>query len=75
MPKLKPIKPERLVKLAKKLGFVEVRQKGSHLALAHTDGRILTVSMHTGKDISVGLLVEIIKEQLKISREEFEQLL
>ena len=68
MPKLKPIKPERLVKIAKRIGFEEARQKGSHLTLVHPDGRILTIA------IQVGLLAEIIKEQLKISREEFEQL-
>ncbi len=75
MPKLKPIKPEKLIKILQKMGFEEKRQKGSHKSFYNPDGRILTVPFHKGKEISVDLLSKIIKQELKITREEFEKYL
>ena len=75
MPKLKPLKVEKLVSLVEKIGFCELRQKGSHKTFCHKDGRILTIPFHKGSEIPVGLLSKIIKFDLKLSREEFEGLL
>ena len=76
MPKLKPIKVYKLIKIVRKLGFIEVRQEGSHKTFNHPDGRYTTISFHSGSDeINVSLLNDIIKNQLKISREEFFKLL
>lgn len=33
MPKLKPIFAKKLISILKKLGYVELRQKGSHLSM------------------------------------------
>jgi len=33
MPKLPVVKPERVIKALKKIDFIEVRQKGSHIQL------------------------------------------
>ncbi|WP_245555442.1 type II toxin-antitoxin system HicA family toxin [Baaleninema simplex] len=41
------------------LGFVEVRQKGSHKQFRHEDGRGATVPFHKGRDISPRLLWQI----------------
>ncbi|MEH1928766.1 type II toxin-antitoxin system HicA family toxin [Nostoc sp.] len=41
------------------LGFVEVRQKGSHKQFRHEDGRGTTVPFHKGRDISPRLLRQI----------------
>jgi len=71
--KLRPIKPEQLVKIVEKLGFVKIRQKGSHIVYHHPDGRWITIPMHKGRDISVGLLRKIIKD-LGITVEEFNKL-
>ncbi len=71
--KLRPIKPEQLVKIVEKLGFVKIRQKGSHIVYRHPDGRWITIPMHKGRDISVGLLRKIIKD-LGITVEEFNKL-
>jgi len=38
------------------LGFVEVRQRGSHKQYRHADGRGTTVPFHSGRDISPILL-------------------
>lgn len=66
---------EKLIKIVEKLGFVERRQKGSHISFYHEDGRVLTIPFHAGREIPVGLLSHIIKQELKINREEFFKLL
>ncbi len=71
--KLRPIKPEQLVKIVEKLVFVRIRQKGSHIVYRHPDGRWITIPMHKGREISVGLLRKIIKD-LGITVEEFNEL-
>ncbi len=75
MPKLKPIKPEKLIKIIQKMGFEEKRQKSSHKSFYNPDGRVLTIPFHKGKEIPKGLLNKIIKHELKISRKEFEEYL
>lgn len=75
MPKLKPIKAEKLIKIVKKMGFEERRQKGSHKSFYHPNGRVLTIPFHKGREIPKGLLNNIIKHDLKISRKEFESYL
>lgn len=42
--------------LLQRLGFAEVRQKGSHKQFRHADGRGTTVPFHSGRDISPTLL-------------------
>jgi predicted RNA binding protein YcfA (HicA-like mRNA interferase family) len=44
------------------IGFVEVRQRGSHKQYRHSDGRCTTVPMHQGRDISPILLRQIAKD-------------
>lgn len=53
------LKPQEVVKLLENLGFVEVRQKGSHKQFRHADGRGTTVPFHKGRDISPRLLRQI----------------
>lgn len=56
------LKPREVVAILEKLGFVEVRQKGSHKQYRHSDGRCTTVPFHTGRDISPILLRQIVKD-------------
>lgn len=44
------------------LGFVEVRQRGSHKQFRHSDGRATTVPCHAGRDIAPALLRCIAKD-------------
>ncbi|WP_256678192.1 type II toxin-antitoxin system HicA family toxin [Fischerella major] len=37
------LKPQEVVRILESLGFVEVRQKGSHKQFRHEDGRGTTV--------------------------------
>ncbi|OIO26220.1 hypothetical protein AUJ14_02365 [Candidatus Micrarchaeota archaeon CG1_02_55_22] len=75
VPRLKLLSPSELLRLLEKLGFKPVHQKGSHLRLVHSDGRKTTIPIHSGQDIGPGLLNKIIKQDLKLTREEFEKLL
>ena len=69
--KLPILYPKDLIKAVQKLGFREVRQKGSHKTFLHADGRILTIAVHVNKPVPPGLLNKIIKQELKTTREEF----
>jgi predicted RNA binding protein YcfA (HicA-like mRNA interferase family) len=73
--KLPVVLPQKLIKVVQKLGFEEIRQKGSHKTFEHADGRMLTISFHSNKPIPPGLLNKIIKSELMISKEEFIQLI
>ena len=59
MPKLPVLKPVEVVSKLQALGFVEVRQRGSHKQFRHPDGRATTVPFHRGRDISPILLRRI----------------
>ena len=41
---------------------MEVRQRGSHKQFRHADGRVTTVPMHAGRDISRTLLRQICRD-------------
>jgi predicted RNA binding protein YcfA (HicA-like mRNA interferase family) len=56
------LKPREVIARLERLGFVEVRQRGSHKQFRHTDGRVTTVPMHTGRDISPPLLRQICRD-------------
>jgi len=58
------------VRVLEKLGFVEVRQRGSHKQYRHADGRCTTVPFHGSRDVSPLLLKQIIKD-IRITPEEF----
>ncbi len=62
MGKLPVLKPQEVASLLGKLGFAEVRQKGSHRQYRHVDGRGTTVPFHGGRDISPTLLRKIAKD-------------
>lgn len=63
-------KARDVVRVLKKFGFYEVRQKGAHICFKHPDGRFTLVPSHGGEDIGRGLLRQILQET-KISPEEF----
>ena len=60
-----------LIKRVTKLEFKKIRQKGSHIRFAHTDGRKTTIPDHGSKDVPHGLLIKIIRYDLGMSLEEF----
>ncbi len=62
MGKLPTLKPREVSSFLVKLGFAEVRQRGSHKQYRHADGRGTTVPYHAGRDISPTLLRKIAKD-------------
>jgi predicted RNA binding protein YcfA (HicA-like mRNA interferase family) len=62
MPGIPVLKPREVIALLNALGFVEVRQRGSHKQFRHPDGRATTVPEHGGRDISPILLRQIAKD-------------
>lgn len=56
------LKPQEVIAILLRLGFVEVRQRGSHKQFRHADGRGTTVPFHQGRDISPVLLRQIAKD-------------
>jgi len=56
------LKPAEVVTILRKLGFVEVRQRGSHKQFRDSSGRCTTVPFHSGRDIAPTLLRQIAKD-------------
>ena len=62
MPGIPVLRPREVIAILNSLGFVEVRQRGSHKQFRHSDGRATTVPVHAGRDISPILLRQIAKD-------------
>lgn len=73
MSSLSPIKAKKLIKILLQLGFIQIRQKGSHVFFAHKDGRTTVVPVHPTKQIGKGLLRSILND-IQLSPDEFKKL-
>jgi len=65
------IKGKDLVAFLETIGFVVIRQKGSHVRMKSDDGRYTTVPVHSGEEVPMGLLRKIIREDLEMNLEDF----
>ena len=66
---------DELVRVLKKAGFVEKRQKGSHLTMwRESDKRRATVPIHSGREVPIGTLRGILRD-VDISTDDFRALL
>jgi len=72
MVKAPVLKAKEIAGMLEKLGFHEVRQRGSHRQYRHADGRCTTIPFHSGRDISPILLKQIAKD-INLAIEEFLQ--
>ena len=73
MPKLSPVSARKLIAILEKLGFKKIRQKGSHVRMEHADGRKISIPLHSGEKVGVGLLSKILRDS-GIKRNEFEKI-
>lgn len=56
------MKSSELLKIMKKDGWYEVRQKGSHILMQHpTKPNMITVPFHASKEVKTGTLQAILK--------------
>ena len=64
------LKARDIMRVLIKLGFLKVRQSGSHIFFQHPDGRTTLVPRHGGEDISRGLLRQMLRE-IQLTPKEF----
>ena len=69
------ISGKELVKFLEGIGFVVVRINGSHHRMKHLDGRVTTIPVHKNEDLPKGLLRKIVREDLGMSLEHFEEII
>ncbi len=74
MSKLPVVTAKEFEKILLRIGFVKVRQKGSHAFYRHTDGRYTTLPHHPGEDLSRPLIRQILRE-IRMTPQEFNSLL
>lgn len=74
MGKLIQISGKEFCKILEKLGFEKIYGKGSHVRFKHIDGRRTVIPVHGNEELGKGLISEILK-QIKITKEEYENLL
>ena len=70
MGRVPPLRPREVIAILASLGFLEVRQRGSHKQFRHPDGRGTTVPDHGGRDISPVLIRQIAKD-IGLSADDF----
>lgn len=73
MPKLPVVSGNDLVKAFKKIGFVVISQRGTHIKMRHPDGKTAIIPNH--KTIKKGTLKKGILNPLNISVETLIKLL
>ena len=75
MPLLPSLTARKIIRALKKAGFLEERQKGSHLVLIHFKTKARTViPVHGGKTIKSSLVYAII-DDARLTVDEFIELL
>ena len=70
MSRLPIIDSKKFEKVLFTLGFVFVRQKGSHAYYKHPDGRYTTPPHHPGRDLGRSLIHKILRE-INVTPEDF----
>lgn len=61
-PKLPRLTSREVVALVESHGFVFDHQRGSHAVYRRADGRRVTIPMHSGRTIGIGLLRQILRD-------------
>jgi predicted RNA binding protein YcfA (HicA-like mRNA interferase family) len=72
--KYSAVSGKALIAVLKRIGFDEIRVKGSHRFLKHPDGRTTVVPVHSNETLGPGLLASILRD-VKLSRTGLQDLL
>lgn len=72
MSKLTIISSRDMVKILERIGFNEIRQRGSHKNFKHPDGRATVVPFH-GEDLGRGLIRKILND-VDLTLDEYEEI-
>ncbi|MGA9099613.1 MAG: type II toxin-antitoxin system HicA family toxin, partial [Methanotrichaceae archaeon] len=54
--KLRPVEADKAVRALVKIGFRAIRQRGSHLVMKHSDGRVTVIPIHKEEVLGRGIL-------------------
>ena len=74
MPRLNPLPAKKMVKILCRLGFRELRAKGSHHYFFNpATKKTASVPIHGNEDLSIGILKEILRD-IDLSVEQYEKL-
>ena len=73
MSRLSIISAAQMTKILRHLGFIFVRQKGSHAYFRHADGRATVVPIHKGEDLGRGLIRAILRD-IELTPQNFEKI-
>lgn len=71
--RLPSVDARTIIKILQIKGYQKIGQSGSHIQFKTEKGTIITVPLHPGRAIGIGLLRKIMRD-LEISREEFIEL-
>ncbi len=71
--KLPLVSGKEMIKILSMKGFHVLRQRGSHVQMKDAKGRLVTIPIHSEKDVSIGVTLKILRD-VEISREEFIEL-
>lgn len=71
--RLPHVSGQKMIKILYSKGFRVVRQRSSHAQMKNSLGALVTVPVHAGKDVAVGIVLKILRDS-EISREEFIEL-
>ncbi|MFH1737401.1 MAG: type II toxin-antitoxin system HicA family toxin [bacterium] len=63
------LKPAEVIRILSRLGFTEIRQRGSHKQFRHPDGRGTTLPYHSTRDVSP-ILSRRIARDIKLTVED-----
>jgi predicted RNA binding protein YcfA (HicA-like mRNA interferase family) len=70
MSKLPSLTGKEIISALKNAGFTVVRQRGSHIVLEHSDGRVTVIPVHSGETIGPGLFSKILRD-VEMTKEDF----
>lgn len=68
--KLPVVSGKEMVRILSLKGFRVVRQRSSHVQLKDEKGRLVTIPVQSGKDVSIGVTLKVLRDA-EITREEF----
>lgn len=71
MIKIPSLSFKEFITAVERLGFTRVRQRGSHIRFAHNDGRKTTIPDHGNKSVPKGLLLRIVRDDMKMTLSDF----
>ncbi len=70
MTRMPSVTAQEMIRFLNFLGFVLVRQKGSHKFFRHPDGRTATIPDHRGEELGRGITSKILKD-IEVSVDDF----